>query len=358
MQALTYNKRETNIELLRILCICGVILLHYCNIEIGKGLLYVDTDSLNYYCMHFIISLAICAVNLFILISGYFMVNNVKRSLMKPLKLIVQVILVQLFLYLANVFLFEKTFAIKAILRALIPANYFVILYIAVYITSPYINKLMAMLSLKQNKRFILIIFLIFSVWPTIVDLIEEAVGHKLMGLSSIGMYGSQYGYSYINFLLMYCIGAFLKRYDFSSIDNKRLYVSFILNNLLINILSQINNTTAWEYCNPLIVLEAILVFLIFNKIKLQNEKINFLAKSVFSVFLLHFSFINKLNISYFVNSNLAVMILHMMFSCIGIYLVCFIFDIFYKKFENFIFNLKICRCSFLSENFTLLQDK
>lgn len=53
----------------------------------------------------------------------------------------------------------------------LVPSNWFVILYSTLYIISPYINILLEQLSGKQKKKMVIVLFAIFSVWPTIVDL-------------------------------------------------------------------------------------------------------------------------------------------------------------------------------------------
>lgn len=87
------SNRSSNIELLRIFAILGVIVLHYNNADMGGGFRFVLPGSLNYYLLHFLENLFICAVNLFLLISGYFLCTSFKRSLLKPLQLLIQVIL-------------------------------------------------------------------------------------------------------------------------------------------------------------------------------------------------------------------------------------------------------------------------
>ena len=73
--------RQSNIELLRILAIMGVIILHYNNPVIGGGIKFVEKNSMNYYVLYLLESLFACGVNLFMLISGYFMFESSKCSL-------------------------------------------------------------------------------------------------------------------------------------------------------------------------------------------------------------------------------------------------------------------------------------
>lgn len=46
------KQRDSNIELLRIFTMLGVIVLHYNNAEIGGGFSAVESGSLNYYLMY------------------------------------------------------------------------------------------------------------------------------------------------------------------------------------------------------------------------------------------------------------------------------------------------------------------
>ena len=73
------SKRQSNIELLRIVAACGVIILHYNNPLIGGGYGAVEDGSINQAIMTFFETVFICAVNLYVLISGYFMRNSTKR---------------------------------------------------------------------------------------------------------------------------------------------------------------------------------------------------------------------------------------------------------------------------------------
>ena len=75
------NERKSNIELLRIFTMIGVIILHYNNPTIGGGITYATKGSANFYILYFLESLFACAVDLFILISGYFMCTNNKRNI-------------------------------------------------------------------------------------------------------------------------------------------------------------------------------------------------------------------------------------------------------------------------------------
>ena len=81
------NVRQSNIELLRIIMILAIIGLHYFNGEMGGLLVNAKTNTLNYYISHIIESLFIVAVNVFVLITGYFSVSKKSINFRKLIQL-------------------------------------------------------------------------------------------------------------------------------------------------------------------------------------------------------------------------------------------------------------------------------
>ena len=60
-----------------------MIILHYANAGMGGGLKYVEPHSVNYYILIFLVSINVCAVNLFVLLSGYFLCDTTTRDIKK-----------------------------------------------------------------------------------------------------------------------------------------------------------------------------------------------------------------------------------------------------------------------------------
>lgn len=121
---------------------------------------------------------------------------NNKWNIRKALDLIIQVVVISLGLYILKVAVGNIGFSLKGLIRCLIPSNYFVILYMVVYFISPTINLFMMKLNQKGAFRVLIVFILLFSVWPTAVDVMAELKGEQWIGLSTIGMYGSQWGYT------------------------------------------------------------------------------------------------------------------------------------------------------------------
>lgn len=324
--------RESNIELLRILTMCGVIVLHYNNATIGGGFQHVDQGSVNYGILLVLESLTVCAVDLFVLITGFFSSTSQKRDPVKVIGLILQVSIFRVGVRLLGAVLGNPISA-GDILVALIPVNYFVILYAALYILSPYINMLLNRLSAGQRTKLLIIAMAVLSVWPTAVDAVQGIFGVELAGLSTIGMYGSQWGYTLINFILMYLVGAYLR---LNHVEWKAPRAALVLAGCVavITAWSLLDQGASWSYCNPLVILEAVALFLLFRNFHFHSKVVNALAKAAFTCFLLHSTLFPLYQIPQAVQLPAVMMVGHLLLTCVTIYLICWICSVVYGFVE------------------------
>ena len=122
------GQRESNIELLRILAMAGIIILHFNNPDMGGGFSYAAYGSLNSILLYFLEIVFICGVDVFLMITGYFMLKKQEVSLYKPAGLILQVVIYGIGIYLLRLILMKEKFSLAAFGNAAIPNNYFVIL--------------------------------------------------------------------------------------------------------------------------------------------------------------------------------------------------------------------------------------
>ena len=207
---MTKKMRDSNIELLRILAVMGVIVLHF-NGEYGNAFQYVENGTINSYMLRYLEGVFVPAVNIFILITGYYMCNQFKRGIIKPFYLIVQVMFFGGITYIVSVVDGTAIFLPSSLVRSVIPCNYYVILYITLYLVSPYINLIFESLHEKQLRLFVLLGFILFSVWPSAIDVLQEISGTQFQGLNTIGLAGDQAGYTIVNFCLLYIIGSYIR---------------------------------------------------------------------------------------------------------------------------------------------------
>lgn len=308
--------RDSNIELLRVLAAVGVLVLHYNNPLAGNAFALAG-NGINLILLKFLESFFICAVNLFVLISGYYMSKTRRIKMDKLLRLLLQVMLFNELFFFIDVFSGKTVFSVSGAFFNLLPRNWFMILYISLCILSPFINILIDHLNDGGKKALVIILFLLFSVYPTAVDYLGYFCG--VSGLSSISSAGSGDGYTIVNFILMYCIGAVLRHSETKRLTTGKRIVLLLVNTGIIFALSQGPMWTAWEYCSPFVVIQAVLLFTIFREIKMRPSKtINKLAEAAFTVYLIHSFFLKYARINLVANSGF--MILHLVGTCFVIY--------------------------------------
>ena len=158
------------------------------------------------------------------------------------------------------------------------------------------------------------------------LDSIAVHTGYHFVGLCTLGTNGSGQGYTFVNFALMYLIGASLRLLDIR-IKKRYSLSGIILLSALLALAGKFTNVDqyAWAYCNPLVIALAVAIFLLFREFTIRSRVINFLAKGSFTCFLLHMFFLPHYRIPQAVQSSALFLIGHILFTTITIYLLCFV---------------------------------
>lgn len=341
-------ERQSNIELLRIFAALGVVMLHYNSSILGGGFAYVASLSANQFLMVFFEAIFICVVNLFILISGYFMKGSSKIDILKPVQLFLMYLVFELLAYLIKELSKGEPFSLSSFEDYFTPSYWFIFVYIALYILSPYINLMWSHLNRKKQKLLLIILIALFSLYPIACEIITKASKSYLLGaepipsyvlikgISPIGLCGSGGGYSIVIFILMYLIGCYLRDIEEGGKKYKSglLVILLIINVALIIywtylelffIGESIDSTTAWYYDSPLVISEAVLIFLLFKNMSIKKNKvINILAAASFPTYLIHINLLEYFHIPEFAQENTLIFILHIIGSSIAMYLISF----------------------------------
>ena len=76
------KERHSNFEVLRIISMCGIIVLHYFNSSYGGMIQNAQFPGFPWIFSNFIDGFCIPLVNCFVIISGFFLVNNYIFSLL------------------------------------------------------------------------------------------------------------------------------------------------------------------------------------------------------------------------------------------------------------------------------------
>lgn len=289
------KERDSSIELVRTISMMMVVILHYND---GKAFLAVVPGTENWYILYFLESFSICAVDAFLLISAYFLSCNNQRKLSKVVELLIEITLLSEGSYVFFCFFGDSVFQWKEFLCNLIPHNYYVVLYVVVYLVSPYANMLIQTLKERNElNKWMLLVFMLFSIYPIFIDVFEEVVGKEIMGLSTVAAWGNQQGFTFINFMLVYFVGAYVRVNEptIQKIKGSILAFAWMLDIVLIFIWAMLGENvvrhglrSAWCYHNPLVILEAVLFFTTVKRVKIKSKLINTVGKATFMGYLIH----------------------------------------------------------------------
>ena len=110
-------------------------------------------------------------VNIFVLISGYFLVKSPEIKINKLVKLWFQVFTYSILIYLIFVISGVQSFAIKDVLKSLLPVTFstwwFASAYIMLYLVSPFLNKFLYSIDKKTYQKIILLLTFCWCIIPT-----------------------------------------------------------------------------------------------------------------------------------------------------------------------------------------------
>lgn len=293
--------RESNFELMRIISMFFIVLFHF--IVPTGGNLINSTSGYTQMFFQFLSILIIVHVNSFILISGYFQYNK-KIKYKKVFELLLMAWMYKVVIGFGYYYFSSETLYSLEILKILSPLElnnlWFLMIYLELFILSPYINILIERLDQKEHRKLLLILIIIFSIIPTITN--------QRMFKSS--------GFTLIHFVFIYILGAYLRKYPikenihfknysqrkrrwifivvflFMAVFNFLLY-RFSTENLLSSSDSLINdignlicrNTFYYQY--PTIIIQSVAYFLIFETFTFKNRFINLISSSLFAIYII-----------------------------------------------------------------------
>lgn len=325
--------RESNFELLRCILMFMVLLVHYNVGSMGNAFSYVIPGTMNYYLIYFVESLAIIGTNGFVLLTGYFSWKNTKMSLRKPIGLLLYGIAYNVLFYLLNVVFLKNPFSIWTLIVKCLPNNWYIMFYVVLMILTPYINILVRKLEKKSMLLLIAVLLIVFSLWPTMLDIANLRFGIDTTGMYTIAISGSGDGYTIVNFVLLYLIGAIISKFNLLRYPAGFDILGYGLCTCLIFI-QQLKLAAGWSYANPLVIVSCVCFFNIFRKMKLQSKIVNMLSKASFGVFLIHTQYFvcnylwSYFNIQEVCSAGAGILIMNMLLCCGITYAACSLFDI------------------------------
>lgn len=345
------TKRDYNVDLFRILATILVIVLHV----LGKGgILQKSTpDGTIYWAAWFIEISAYCAVNCFALISGYVMVNKTIK-IKNIIGLWFQVLFYSLLLTSLFFVFIPETRTIMNLVVAFLPIVgkqwWYISSYFALFFFIPILNVAIGHISKKTYEKFLIVVLIGICVIDCVIP---------------IDAFLFNDGYSTIWLIILYLLGAYIKKYDLKrkvpALNSILVFFAMILltflSKLIIHFATKkifgdvkLDNTFI-SYTSITIVLASIFMFLFCLNIKISHvskRAIKFFSPTTLGVYLIHvhplvFQYIMEDAFISFSYKPLIVMVVCVFTATLAIFLLCSVIDLIRIQFFKLIKINKLC---------------
>lgn len=193
------NTRNYSLDLLRIISMWMIVFWHV----LGHGGVMEQTNSAFYYGLLLLWNACSIPVNLYVLISGYFLVTQKFRP-SKLLRLYIEVVFYCLIWYGYALFSGREAFSVSNfVFSVFFPFTngqyWFLSAYFVMYLLSPVLNFFIKAMSKRQHLLVCIGLFLLFSVWV-------EIYPHLNLNIFNLGN-----GYSFHWFLVLYFFASYLR---------------------------------------------------------------------------------------------------------------------------------------------------
>ncbi len=336
-------ERESNFELMRIISMFLIVVWHV----IIHGKIFDNSGEVGLFVANVILGIIAIHVNSLVFLTGYYNNDKTEVKTKKIFKLIgtawfYKATIVIIFFLLG----LEKTGKIT-FMEELLPLDinnyWFVNAYIIIYLLSPYLNKVTENMTEKDFGKMIVKLIILLTILPLITN----------------NRFISNNGSNIINFVIIYYLGSFFrkypinKNYHFKSLERKKLrtvliimffsmalmnisikYLGdkmYIINSEILNYYGSIIRNNYLYYSNPLIIVQSCAYCLLFETLNIKSKIINFISGSTFGVYLIHdnhlirkvlYQWVNKV-----INPSTFKMMGILILSSTIIFLACFIIE-------------------------------
>ena len=247
-----------------------------------------NTVSVNRLWIQFIQLGGKIGVNVFVLISGFFLVSTDKIKTSKIIRLWGQMFFYSIVILIGFILTGIEPFGIKALIKSIAPVTFsqwwFASTYFVLYLISPYINLLLNSFKRRQYLHFLILLFSCWCIVPTLTgqslqsnDLLWFVFLYSLAGY--IRKFEIQISLSCWKLLALSVVGIVLT------------FISAVIFDALGTKLSFFGNHATFFYGMqqfPMLVV-SLLMFFGFSKLNCKNNKIiNVISSTTFGIYLIH----------------------------------------------------------------------
>lgn len=320
--------RDSNVELLRLLCMLMVVLHHFLIAGPSIGAFKSSPITHDSLIAAFINPFLYCAVNTFVLISGYY---GIRFKVKGVVSLYVRCAWYGTLCYLLHLLIDGASPGIYGLTHncifALSNSRWFILNYVCLYLLSPALN---ALIDTFDERRF--------SILLIVLSLINLYFGW-------VWGNGVNYnGYNLSQFIFLYYIGRYLALYHTPMVSMRWRYLGVYVacaallglvclllgragqGNYLLHLMGECYN-------NPILIIEAIALLYFFKTFSFKSRIINYCAFSVLAVYLIHQNVFIEGYIKDYLSSHFFVWgeyarWLVLLFGAIMIFVACLVVDI------------------------------
>lgn len=282
----TKKQRQSSIELLRILTMV-MIVAHHFSVH-GNFDFPINTITTNRLWIQFIQIGGKIGVDVFVLISGYFLITSSSVKPNRIIKIWLQMFTYSILIYIFCTSLRLEPFNIKNLIKCLLPVTFsqwwFASAYFVLYLFSPHINRALKAFDQRAYLSLLALMTFCWCIVPTVFyetwqcnDLLWFIYLYLLAGY--IRLYGIALSLKGSTYILISCsliLLTFLSAVFFDFVGLKLPFVGMMA-------------TFFYEMHQVPILLISLTLFLGFLKIDIgNNPAINAISATTFGVYLIH----------------------------------------------------------------------
>lgn len=265
-------KRDYGIDLAKMLAMVMVVAHHVLMFGGVEEKLCANGAGGNF--VRFIHCFCYCAVNVFVLATGYIMCRHEFKymRIFRLWRIVVGysfVVVLAVWLFVPSAHLSWRDW-VSALMPISFDSYWFFTKYVALFLTIPFLNRMVLALSCKERMTLLASGFCLLSLSPVLV-------GRDL--------FGTAWGYSYIWFLYLYLVGASLSIHGVKDKFRGRYKIFALLGGcvfatvadpvaaLLTRVIGGGGRLgeLVWSYTSPFMLLEAVALLLICASLNVEN---------------------------------------------------------------------------------------
>jgi len=284
------RKRNSSIELLRIISMILIIAHHF---AVHGGFGYKSEEILlNRFWIQFLAIGGKIGVNVFILITGYFLINSKKTKVIKLIKLVFQMLTYSYIGFALTLITKKEEYRGRLLVQHLLPISYgiwwFASCYVILYLLHPYLNVILNSISREKFKNLLLLVFTLWCFIPTISMYVWTfAPSLEILSYNKSSLFWFVYLYSLAAYIRKYPIGE-NKGIKYVAVSFALYLIKWIITVILDVTDNKSDSNNLFEMNNLLILAISLALFIGFTNFTIESSFINFVSATTFGIYLIH----------------------------------------------------------------------